>query len=135
MWSYLQGKGYTADNLTQYVGHGQSGLAIIPNFNFLQYIAKDSSRLWGSQDLTYISAYRVVQNGGGFGHSNPKTVFTPPLGISSVVDFLKLLTQPQLWVRVLEVGLGLLLVAAGLAKISSKASTIISATPVGRIIK
>lgn len=50
--------------------------------------------------------------------------------IGSVLDFLKLLTEASTWLRVAEVLLGMLLVGAGLAKISQKAAVIIRQVPV-----
>lgn len=55
--------------------------------------------------------------------------------ITSIVDFLKLLTSPALWLRVAEVLLGMLLVGAGLSKVSSRASTTIQRIPIaGKVL-
>jgi len=55
--------------------------------------------------------------------------------IGSVLDFLKLLTNPATWLRVAEVALGMLLVAAGLAKMSQRAAVVIRQVPVaGKVL-
>lgn len=49
--------------------------------------------------------------------------------ITSILDFLKLLTEASTWLRVAEVLLGMLLVGAGLAKMSQKAAVVIGQVP------
>ena len=61
------------------------------------------------------------------------------LGIGSILDFLKKLwaaiSSREFWLRALEVVLGLLLMGAGLAKLSGAADTVIKAIPVaGKVL-
>jgi hypothetical protein len=58
------------------------------------------------------------------------------IGITSILDFLKLLTSANFWMRVLEVLLGLGLALAGLAKLSTRADGLVSKVPVyGKILR
>jgi len=55
--------------------------------------------------------------------------------ITSPLDFLKTLLSPALWLRVLEVGLGLLLIGVGVAKLSSGAAEQLQKVPLaGKLI-
>lgn len=55
--------------------------------------------------------------------------------ITSPLDFLKVLFSASLWLRVAEVALGLLLVGAGLAKMSQRAAVIVKQVPVaGKVL-
>lgn len=54
-------------------------------------------------------------------------------GITSVTDFLKLLTDPNLWLRIAEVLLGALLLGVGVAKISTTGAKIVNMTPIRKL--
>lgn len=66
-----------------------------------------------------------VTPGGGFQASNPLT------GLAAIGDFFQRLTQGSTWIRVGEVVLGLILLAAGLARITH---AIPAATRVARAV-
>lgn len=53
--------------------------------------------------------------------------------IGSVTDFLKLLVDPNIWLRVAEVLVGVILLGVGIAKVSTTGAKIVNATPIGKL--
>jgi len=120
---YLNHAGYTDQAIAKYIGWPT-------NVSLNQYINSGGGTAVPELDTLLIGAYNSVAAGGGF-EGSPKTKIQGPSipGVSSVVDFLKLLANPNTWLRVAEVLLGMLLVGAGLAKISQKAAVVIRQVP------
>lgn len=79
-------------------------------------------------DAMLIVQYNAVVLGGGLGKA--PVITQNPSWLQSPLDFLKLLTNPAIWLRVAEVALGMLLVAAGLAKMSQRAAVVIRQVPI-----
>lgn len=83
-----------------------------------------------SQYATYAA------NGGG---SPAPTVGTLPgegtatNAIGSTVDFLKLLTSANLWLRVAEVALGVVLIGVAIVKIGAPGAKFVKSTPIGKL--
>jgi hypothetical protein len=55
-------------------------------------------------------------------------------GVKEIGSFFSALVDPHTWIRVAEVGLGVLLIAVGLAKLVPT-SSLVKATPIGKIAK
>lgn len=71
--------------------------------------------------------------GAGVVAGTPEAILPAVGDMVPVTGFLRALTDPNLWLRVTEVGLGLLLIVVGLVKLTGPAVT--NVVPVGRIAK
>lgn len=124
--SYLKGNGYSETDIAKYLGWP-------PNVPLKNYTTAGggSPGTLAEFDRLLIEIYNATASGGGF-QSSPKVKTVGPNipGVSSVVDFLKLLANPNTWLRVAEVLLGMLLVGAGLAKMSQRAAVVIRQVPI-----
>jgi len=93
----------------------------------------------GQYDATTVSVYNSFARGAvmvppGYQNDVTHTYNLPSIpGISSVTDFLKLLADPNTWLRVAEVLVGVILLGIGVAKMSTSGARIVKATPIGKL--
>jgi hypothetical protein len=73
------------------------------------------------------------------GSPNAPSIPNPIQGITdmgkAVVAIVKAILSAEFWLRAGEVTLGLILIAVGAAKLSGAASSVVKATPIGRLVK
>jgi hypothetical protein len=130
--AYIEAYGYSSSQITRYI----TDTALNGGFANLGNLQK-------SKDVALIGAYNAVAAGGGFGVAptnkninwgllfkildpwkysregylhGPQGGPNPISAIKNVTDFLKLLTEGQVWVRVGEFAAGAILITVGFSK-------------------
>jgi hypothetical protein len=130
------GKSHTKKQLAQYIDVHPQNLNASDDRTIAFYIASGKNSHNENMDSAIITAYNNVLKGGDFTAPQPGDVhseITNP--ISGVTDFLGMLTQKQLWIRVGEFAVGAILIAVAVKAALAPNASVTSAIPAGRAMK